>query len=218
MKKCPVCLKYDDSEKRRFCKHCGTELFFEERFDAEVRVSKFRHLASLITVSRIVGAFLLLLTKPLTSFFYFLYALCCISDIADGYIARKTKTESRTGEILDSIADFILIVVVLVIFIPLLAWEHWMFYWMGAIALTRVASYTVGYMKYHAFPFLHTYANKATGIALACFPFLYYALGMTVTATILCGIASLSALEELRIAICSKELDRNKVSLFSKKQ
>jgi len=31
MKKCPRCLKYDD-ESIRFCKHCRTELFFEDRF------------------------------------------------------------------------------------------------------------------------------------------------------------------------------------------
>jgi len=31
MKKCPSCLKYDN-ETVRFCKHCGTELFFENRF------------------------------------------------------------------------------------------------------------------------------------------------------------------------------------------
>jgi len=31
MKKCPRCLKYED-ESIRFCKHCGTELFFENRF------------------------------------------------------------------------------------------------------------------------------------------------------------------------------------------
>ena len=31
MKKCPRCLKLDDDEVR-FCKACGTELFFEYRF------------------------------------------------------------------------------------------------------------------------------------------------------------------------------------------
>ena len=31
MKKCPKCLKYD-ADDVRFCKHCGTELFFPKRF------------------------------------------------------------------------------------------------------------------------------------------------------------------------------------------
>lgn len=34
MKKCPACLKRD-SDSTRFCRHCGTELFFEHRFEAK---------------------------------------------------------------------------------------------------------------------------------------------------------------------------------------
>jgi len=173
-----------------------------------------KYAASLITIGRMIGAFLLLLTKPLSVTFFMIYALCCISDILDGYIARKTKTTSRIGEILDSVADFVLVAVVLVIFIPLLAWEQWMIYWIGIIALTRFLSLTIGFIKHYTLPFLHTYANKITGIALACFPISYQVFGLTITVFILCGIASLSALEELIITICSKKLDRNITSIF----
>jgi CDP-diacylglycerol--glycerol-3-phosphate 3-phosphatidyltransferase len=146
--------------------------------------------------------------------FFAVYFLCGISDILDGYIARKTNTSSRFGEILDSIADFIFVTVMLFIFIPLLAWGKWMLYMIGIIALVRFVSLGIGFVKYHAFAFLHTYANKITGIALICFPILYYAAGLTVTAFILCGIASLSALEELIITIHSKRLNRNVTSIF----
>ena len=173
-----------------------------------------KYAASLITSARIAGAFALLLTEPLSAAFYTVYILCCVSDVLDGYVARKTSTESKLGEALDSIADFALIAVMLIVFIPLLAWEPWMLRWAVAIALIRFTSLGVGLAKYRALAFLHTYANKATGIACACFPILYQALGLTVTSVILCGIASLSALEELIISISSKELDRNIKGLF----
>jgi len=32
VKKCPSCLKTEDNDSIRFCKHCGTELFYPERF------------------------------------------------------------------------------------------------------------------------------------------------------------------------------------------
>ena len=32
MKKCPACFKNEDNDSVRFCKHCGTELFYPERF------------------------------------------------------------------------------------------------------------------------------------------------------------------------------------------
>jgi len=125
------------------------------------------------------------------------------------------KTTSKSGEILDGIADFIMIIVVFVIFIPLLVWEHWILYWIAGIAFIRFLSSSVGYAKYKALPFLHTYSNKATGIALACFPIFYHMFGLTITAYILCGIATLSALEELTINIRSKELNRNIASILS---
>jgi len=34
MKKCPHCLKREEIDATRFCKNCGTELFFEHRFEA----------------------------------------------------------------------------------------------------------------------------------------------------------------------------------------
>ena len=173
-----------------------------------------KHTASFITASRIVGALILLLTEPLSTLFFVVYIYCCISDVFDGYIARKTNTASKFGEILDSTADFVLIAVMLIIFIPLLAWEQWMLYWIGAIALTRFTSLVVVFAKYRAFAFLHTYGNKATGIACACFPVFYKLLGLNVTAFIVCAVASLSAFEELLINIGAKELNRNRKSVF----
>ena len=32
MKKCPRCMKTEENDLTRFCKHCGTELFFLDRF------------------------------------------------------------------------------------------------------------------------------------------------------------------------------------------
>jgi len=36
-KKCPNCMKYSENETTRFCKSCGTELFFEARFGKKNR-------------------------------------------------------------------------------------------------------------------------------------------------------------------------------------
>lgn len=144
-----------------------------------------------------------------------LYAKYTQSVNLDGFIARKTNTASKPGETLDSIADFVLIAIMLTIFIPLLTWENRMLYWIAAIALVRFASLGIGAVKYHAPAFLHTYANKMTGIVCACFSILYHGFGLTVTVCVLCGTASLSALEELIISASSKTLNQNVNSLFS---
>ena len=173
-----------------------------------------KHIASFITASRIVGAFILLFVEPLSTLFFAVYIFCCISDVIDGYVARKTHTASKFGEILDSIADFMLIAVMLVVFIPLLTWEQWMLCWIGAIAAMRFTSLAVGFAKFRTFAFLHTFGNKATGIACACFPIFYQLSGLRVTALIVCVVASFSAFEELLINIGAKKLNRNQKSIF----
>jgi CDP-diacylglycerol--glycerol-3-phosphate 3-phosphatidyltransferase len=171
-------------------------------------------IASIITIGRIIGAFLLLLTTPSSLTFLIIYSLCCISDVLDGYIARKTKTTSKLGEILDSIADFVLIVVIFIIFIPLFEWRIWMLYWGILIALIRFGSLTIGYIKYRTVSFLHTYANKGTGVMLALFPIWYLLFRFDIAVLILCIISTISAFEEVIIIIRSKELDRNTRGMF----
>jgi len=162
-----------------------------------------------ITVSRIFGALLLLLLSPLSALFYIVYTLCITSDIADGYIARKTKTTSNFGALLDSTADLILIAVVLFILIPILNLEFWMLILVLAVISVRIVSFGIGYAKYRTLTLLHTYANKGAGLIMALFPLYYGMLGLTIAFAIIFAAAFISALEELLITIVSKKLDRN---------
>jgi len=49
-------------------------------------------------------------------FFITCYLLCGISDILDGYLARKLKAQSALGSNLDTFADFIFTMVYLYFF------------------------------------------------------------------------------------------------------
>jgi CDP-diacylglycerol--glycerol-3-phosphate 3-phosphatidyltransferase len=173
-------------------------------------------LPNIITLVRLVGAALLLLTTPLSTQFFMLYIACGTSDVLDGYLARKTNCTSKLGATLDSIADLVLIAVLFIQFLPILPITFWMFCWLGGITFIRLTSLLIGFWKYHAVAFLHTYANKATGLALFCFPLLYDWLGLAITASFLCSIATLSALEELLINLTSKTLLLNRKSFFTK--
>ena len=180
------------------------------------KVKIIKYAATSITTIRIIGAISLLVIEPLSVFFYAIYFICGISDILDGYIARKTNTISKAGATLDSIADFIFVAVVAIIFIPLISWEFWLIFWIMAIAITRIVSLVIGFVKYHEVAFLHTYANKVTGLALFLFPLFYHVADITIVAIVLCSIASLSAIEELAINLKEKNLDKNIRSAFYK--
>lgn len=60
---------------------------------------------NIISALRIPGAICLLFIDPASVSFWAIYGLCGISDMLDGYLARKLHAESKTGAVLDSVAD-----------------------------------------------------------------------------------------------------------------
>ena len=62
-------------------------------------------LPNIMTLLRIAGSLGLLFCDVANDSFWIIYALCGISDIADGWLARKLKCVTKTGALLDSLAD-----------------------------------------------------------------------------------------------------------------
>ena len=64
-----------------------------------------RNLANYITFGRMILSLVLLLLDARFIPFYVIYVLCGLSDMLDGYVARKFKIATDFGGKLDSIAD-----------------------------------------------------------------------------------------------------------------
>ncbi len=178
---------------------------------------RFKHsIPNLLTVLRMALAVSLLFLPLLSGWFLLVYLLAGISDVLDGFLARRWGSTSRLGAGLDSAADFLLCGVLLFLFLPAYHWPVWALVWVGAIALLRLIALSTCYFKFHQLAFLHTYANKATGFLLLCFPFLFWLLGLDRTAVFLCALATVSAAEELLILLTSDTLRLNQPTIFSK--
>lgn len=139
-----------------------------------------------------------------------------MSDVFDGYIARKTNTTSKLGEKLDSLADLILVVVLIMVLFPIINLTKQIIVWVVIIGMVRVVSIVVVFIKYKKFAILHTYGNKITGLLLFAFPLSFDFSKSDVFIYIICVAASFSAIEELLIHLRSKELRANRKSIFSK--
>ncbi|MBU3142028.1 CDP-alcohol phosphatidyltransferase family protein [Clostridium sp. CF012] len=173
-------------------------------------------IANYVSIARIFLSLTLAFTKPLSIAFSVIYLICGISDVFDGYIARKTETTSKLGEKLDSVADLIMLVVLMIVLYPIINLKVQIIVWIVIIAITRLVSMMVVFVKYKTFGILHTYANKITGLVLFALPLSFDFIDPDVFMYIICVVASISAIEELFIHLSSTELRINKKSIFSK--
>ncbi|MEY8001043.1 CDP-alcohol phosphatidyltransferase family protein [Clostridium sp. Mt-5] len=169
-----------------------------------------------ISFSRIIFSLILIFVNPLSITFYVIYIICGLSDIMDGFIARKTKTMSSLGAKLDSIADMIMTGVLLFVFYSILNPTAEIIIWVISIGIIRLSSMIVAIKKYKTFASIHTYGNKITGIVLFIFPIMLSYIYIAMLMYIICIVATISAIEELIIQLTSSELQVNRQSIFVK--
>ena len=153
-------------------------------------------MANALTVSRIVLSVALLALPALSPGFLIVYALAGVTDMLDGYVARRTGTESDFGARLDSIADLVLVVVCLVKILPAIVVPTWLWIWVAAIALVKAANAISGLVVEKRLVMPHTTANKVAGLAVFLVPFAIPLFGITVPVVNACAVATFAALQE----------------------
>ena len=155
------------------------------------------NLSNLITLSRILFSLTLLFLPPLSAAFGVLYLLCGISDMADGFVARKTHTQSKTGAKLDSAADLLFVAVCAVKLLPLVRPDTWLWIWTAAIALIKIAAMVLRFTRVHAFMPPHSIANKLTGILLFLLPLILPLAGFRYFVVLICIVATFAAVQDI---------------------
>ena len=125
-----------------------------------------KRIPDLLSMSRIVLCLPLLMVDAMTVPFWVLYVIAGLTDILDGFLARRWGVESKLGARLDSLADFVFVLTVGYKFFPLLKLPATLWMMIGLIALIKVANAISSYMVKRRIEFLHTRANKLTGFFL----------------------------------------------------
>lgn len=152
--------------------------------------------ANIITLSRIPFSVLLLAFKPNSYSFIALYLLCGITDVLDGFIARKLHTESKNGAILDSIADLIFAVIYVVKILPLLSIPCWIRIWTAIIAVIKTTGIALASKKAKKLSIEHSFGNKLTGILLFVLPLSVNIIDVKYSASVVCTVAAITAIGE----------------------
>lgn len=90
-----------------------------------------KHLPNLITAARLLLtallAVLLMLeqSRPLAVFCCLLFTIAAVTDMLDGYVARRYGVVSTLGKLLDPLADKLLVTTALIMLIPLNRMPAW---------------------------------------------------------------------------------------------
>ena len=125
-----------------------------------------KRIPNLLSALRIALCLPLLLVDAMTLPFWILYLIAGLTDMVDGFLARRWGVESKFGARLDSLADFVFVLAVGYKLFPWLKLPTALWMMIGVIALVKMVNAISSYVINHKIAFLHTKANKLTGFLL----------------------------------------------------
>lgn len=143
--------------------------------------------------------------------FYALYITAGVSDMVDGTIARKTGTVSEFGSKLDTVADFVLVVVCMIKLIPVIQMSTWLLVWIIMIAVIKAINLISGYAMRKEMVVLHTAMNKVSGVMLFMLPLTLKVIDLKYSGSVVSAVATFAAIQEghyIRTRIIDCSLDK----------
>ena len=155
-----------------------------------------KSLPNAISALRFLGAVFLLFFGVESCAFWAIYFVCGLSDMADGYLARRLGCESKTGALLDSLADLAFVICCCFKLIPVLAFPKWLWILGGVIVAIKVINQISALAMFKKFVFPHTIANKVTGVLLFVGVPLTLFLESIVPMVIIVAVATFAAVQE----------------------
>ena len=172
-------------------RHCRA-LF--PRLPGDGRFLHVKHIPNILSALRLLGAVCLLICDPTGAAFWVIYGLCGVSDMADGYLARRLHAESKAGAVLDSVADFCFVACCAIRLWPILQIPTWLWIWAGLIVIIKIINQIFALVAHKRLCFPHTLANKLTGFLLfIAVPLSFWTL---VPIAIVAGVATFAAVQE----------------------
>lgn len=128
--------------------------------------------------------------------------------MVDGAIARKTKSVSELGARLDTAADGVLVAVCFAKILPLMQFPTWLWTWIIMIAIIKIGNIVWGVISNKKLISIHTILNKVTGLLLFLLPFTIKFIEPIYSSTVVCFMATLSAIDEMYYIRRGKEVDK----------
>lgn len=125
-----------------------------------------KRIPNLLSALRIVLCLPLLLMDAMTIPFWVFYMIAGLTDMIDGFLARRWGVESQFGARLDSFSDFVFVITAGYKLFSWLTLPTALWMMIVLIAMVKIINAVSSYVVKHKIEFLHTKANKLTGFLL----------------------------------------------------
>jgi len=142
--------------------------------------SRFGWLPNAITVARLASLPLLTLFawRELHGYFAGLLLPALASDVVDGWLARRLGAESALGASMDSIADILLMLVMLYAIWPLHPYVYTEHGWViGGVVLIWVCGHLASLLRYGRLASFHTHLIRAGIFSFSLFAVVLFLFG-----------------------------------------
>jgi len=130
-----------------------------------------QNIANYITIARIVISIFMLLFDITSIVFMILYLTAALSDVIDGFVARKMNIQSKLGSELDTFSDIVFFVVFVIKVWNILHLQTLELIALTIIILIKITSIIIHRILTHSYIVdNHSIINKITGILLFFLP------------------------------------------------
>ena len=166
-------------------------------------------MANILTGIRIICGLSLFCFPAFSGRYYFFYLLGGFTDAIDGTVARKMGEVSDFGSKFDTIADFVFAMAVIIKIISNIYVPLWLIIWIAVIALIKIASHLIGYIKYCELRTVHSLLNKVCGGVVYIIPlfiggdYAWQAKALVVVAS--CILTTIAAIVEGAAILCKAQ-------------
>lgn len=167
-------------------------------------------MANFITSIRIICAIGLVFCPTFSKWFYALYIAGGVSDILDGIVARHFGKETKLGAQLDTIADTVFVLVVIVKTVGAVYIPTWLIVWIILIAVIKIINILCGFIMYKKYVAEHTVMNKICGLLLFAIPLCIGRFPQQPVAILIiltCSVATFAAIQEGHYIRTGKEVN-----------
>lgn len=166
-----------------------------------------KHIANIVTFSRVIAAMVLFTFKEIGTPFLIIYVFCAFTDLVDGPIARKTGSSSELGAVLDTIGDVMTYLALTKILISQKLVPTFILVWILSAGVLFLLCGFVSKKRFQKFYLPHTYLGKVFGGSVFVLPIMMQLMPKEIWMAVICTIATLHSFELFFIQLKSEKAE-----------